>query len=122
MSLLVDPLLAAGHPVIRLDMPGQGESPGPLRRDSEIVLARALAEWQSAHGEAGFVAGGISLGAHFALRLAACNPAHFRAAFAISPPGIVTTAHWANLPEVVYQYLDHYLAGEERAPTPTRRA
>jgi hypothetical protein len=39
LTVLADPLLAAGFPVLRLDLPGQGESPPPLTIQSERLLA-----------------------------------------------------------------------------------
>lgn len=116
LAVLADPLLQAGHTVLRLDLPGQGESPPPLCRNSEKLLRRALDE--SGVTEAGgcFV-GGISLGAHFALRLAATNPTRVRGMFGVSPPAIVTPEQWARQPAVIWQYLDLYFATQSRQET-----
>jgi pimeloyl-ACP methyl ester carboxylesterase len=115
LTLFADPLLAQGHPVLRLDLPGQGESPPPLTPDAEGLLAAALDE----AGVAGpLLAGGISLGAYFALRLAGRDPKRRVAGvFAVSPPAIVTPAQWGKQPEVIYQYLDRYFDAPTRADT-----
>ena len=114
--VLGDPLLAAGHPVLRIDLPGQGESPAPLSIDAERVLMHALDEL-GVSAETGCFAGGISLGAYFALRLAGADPGRVRGVFGVSPPAIVTPEQWAKQEEVVWQYLDLYFATESRDET-----
>lgn len=113
LTPLADPLLLAGHPVLRLELPGQGESPPPLRPDTERDLLAALDE--VGFGEV--FAGGISLGAFYALRLAGHAPERVRAVFGVSPPAFTTPQDWARQPEVIWQYLDRYFAGETRADT-----
>jgi pimeloyl-ACP methyl ester carboxylesterase len=115
LAVLADPLLAAGHPVLRLDLPGQGESPAPLGPDAERLLAAALDEM----GFGAVFAGGISLGAFYALRLAAADR-RVRGVFGVSPPAFTTPADWARQPEVIWQYLDVYFATETRAETRRR--
>ena len=113
LTLFADPLLQAGFPVVRIDLPGQGESPPPLPVDAE---AGALAALETLGIET-FFAGGISLGAYFALRLAAAAPARALGVFGVSPPCIVTPEQWSRQPEVIWQYLDLYFATETRAET-----
>jgi pimeloyl-ACP methyl ester carboxylesterase len=110
---LADPLLEAGHPVLRLDMPGQGESPAPLEPESERLLRSALDEMGYTASEGVFL-GGISLGSYYALRIAATDPERVCAVFAVSPPAIVTGDDWARQMEIIWQYLDIYF------DTPTR--
>lgn len=116
LTVLADPFLAAGHPVLRLDLPGQGESPHPLMVDTEKLLMQALSEF-GITPEQGVIAGGISLGSYFALRLAGADRDRVRGVFAISPPAIVTPAQWARQPEIIWQYLDLYFATETRDET-----
>ena len=116
LTVLADPLLAAGHPVLRLDLPGQGESPHPLMVDTEKLLIQALNELGVTPAQ-GVIAGGISLGSYFALRLAGADRGRVRGVFAISPPAIVTPAQWAKQPEIIWQYLDLYFATETRDET-----
>ena len=116
MSVLGDPLLAAGHPVLRLDLPGQGESPPPLSITVETLLMPALDEL-GITADTGYFIGGISLGAYFALRLAGTDAGRVRGAFGVSPPAIITPEQWAKQPEVIWQYLDLYFATETRAET-----
>lgn len=116
LTLLGDPLLAAGHPVLRLDMPGQGESPPPLVPDAEKLLIRGMDE-MGFTSETGYFAGGISLGAYFALRLAGADRTRVRGAFGVSPPAIITPEQWARQEEVIWQYLDLYFATETREQT-----
>jgi pimeloyl-ACP methyl ester carboxylesterase len=115
LAILADPLLAAGHPVLRLDLPGQGESPSPLDLDVERLLTAA----QNEIGIEALFAGGISLGAFYALRLAATN-SQVLGVFGVSPPAFTTRADWARQPEVIWQYLDLYFATETRAETQDR--
>lgn len=116
LALLGDPLLAAGHPVLRLDLPGQGESPPPLVPDAEKLLIRGLDE-MAFTAETGYFVGGISLGAYFALRLAGADRKRAWGAFGISPPAIITPEQWAKQEEVIWQYLDLYFATETREET-----
>lgn len=113
LFLLADPLLAAGHPVWRLDLPGQGESPPPLRASAEQLLIAALEE----RGVRDCFAGGISLGAYFALRLAGADKSRVRGVFGVSPPAIITPAQWARQEEIIWQYLDLYFGTTTRAET-----
>jgi pimeloyl-ACP methyl ester carboxylesterase len=113
LAVLGDPLLAAGHPVIRLDLPGQGESPPPLLIETERMLMQALDEL-GITPEQGVFVGGISLGSYFALRLAGADRARVRGVFGISPPAIITPEQWAKQPEIIWQYLDLYFATETR--------
>lgn len=116
LAVLADPLLAAGHPVLRLDLPGQGESPPPLALDAERLLVGALDEL-GVDAPTGCFAGGISLGAHFALRLGGADPARVRGVFGVSPPAIVTPEQWARQEEVIWQYLDLYFGRDDRQET-----
>jgi pimeloyl-ACP methyl ester carboxylesterase len=116
LALLADPLLDAGFPVLRMDMPGQGQSPPPLMPDAERLLMCGLDE-AGISASGGLIAGGISLGAYYALRLAGADRERVRGAFGISPPAIITPAQWAKQPEVIWQYLDLYFAAESRADT-----
>ena len=115
LSLLTDPLLDAGFTVVRMDLPGMGESSGPLQADAERRISRALDEMRPS--ACPVIAGGISLGAHFALRLAALDPVRVRGAFGVSPPAVVTGEQWSRIPEIVYQYLDLYFATDTRSAT-----
>ena len=114
--MLADPLLAAGHPVIRLDLPGQGESPPPLLVETERLLMQALDEL-GVSAEQGVFAGGISLGSYFALRLAGVDRARVRGVFGVSPPAIITPEQWAKQPEIIWQYLDLYFGTDTRDET-----
>ena len=116
LTLLADPLLTQGFSVIRLDLPGQGQSPPPLPIHAEREVGAALDEW-GVRPERGVIAGGISLGAYFALRLAGSDRGRVRGAFGISPPAILTPDQWAKQEEVVWQYLDLYFATGSRAET-----
>jgi hypothetical protein len=116
LFLLGDPLLAAGHPVLRLDLPGQGESPPPLTINAERLLMRALDE-MGVTAETGCFAGGVSLGAYFALRLGGADHARVRGVFGVSPPAIVTPEQWAKQDEVIWQYLDLYFDTATRDET-----
>jgi pimeloyl-ACP methyl ester carboxylesterase len=113
LAVLGDPLLAAGHTVIRLDLPGQGESPPPLQIETERLLIAALDELGITPDQGAF-AGGISLGSYFALRLAGVDRERIRGVFGISPPAIITPDQWAKQPEIIWQYLDLYFATETR--------
>ena len=116
LTALADPLLRAGHSVLRLELPGQGESPAPLRSDLDARLRACLDEmgWTA---QTGVFAGGISLGAFFALRLAGIDNQRVRAAFGVSPPAFTTPDDWARQPEVIWQYLDIYFGGATRQET-----
>lgn len=116
LAVLADPLLAAGHPVLRLDLPGQGESPPPLSPTTERLLQEALDELGITQ-EGGCFAGGISLGALYALRLGGVDGPRVRGVFGISPPAIITPEQWARQEEVIWQYLDLYFATETREET-----
>lgn len=116
LFLLADPLLAAGYPVLRLDLPGQGESPPPLTVNAERLLMQALDDVGVTTNE-GCFAGGISLGAYFALRLGGTDHARVRGVFGVSPPAIVTPEQWAKQDEVIWQYLDLYFAAPTREET-----
>ena len=116
LTVFADPLLAQGHPVLRLDMPGQGESPAPLSPTLETILQGALDEMGFTAAE-GVILGGISLGSYFSLRLAAVEPRRVRAVFGVSPPAIVTPADWARQLEIIWQYLDIYFGCETREQT-----
>lgn len=116
LFLLGDPLLDAGYSVLRLDLPGQGESPPPLTINVERLLARALDEL-GVTAQAGCFAGGISLGAYFALRLGGADRARVRGVFGVSPPAIITPEQWAKQDEVIWQYLDLYFDTETREET-----
>lgn len=116
LFLLGDPLLAAGYPVLRLDLPGQGESPPPLTINVERLLMRALDE-AGVTAETGCFAGGISLGTYFALRLGGADHARVRGVFGVSPPAIITPEQWAKQDEVIWQYLDLYFGTETREET-----
>ncbi len=113
LTVLADPLLDAGHPVIRLDLPGQGESPPPLLIETERLLMQALDEL-GVTPEQGIFTGGISLGSYFALRLAGADRTRVRGVFGISPPAIITPEQWSKQPEIIWQYLDLYFATETR--------
>lgn len=113
---LADPLLAQGHPVLRLDLPGQGESLGPLELDSEHLLKSALDEMGFTASE-GVYMGGISLGSYYALRLAAIDPDRVRAVYAVSPPAIMTHDDWAGQMEIIWCYLDVYFGTATRKET-----
>jgi hypothetical protein len=104
LAPLADTLLRAGHPVLRLELPGQGKSPPPLGPDTEHLLYTAL-------NDIGFervFAGGISLGAFYAFRLAAIAEKRVQGVFGVSPPALTTAADWARQPPVIWQYLDLY--------------
>jgi pimeloyl-ACP methyl ester carboxylesterase len=116
LAVLADPLLGAGHPVLRLDLPGQGESPPPLPIQIERLLRGALDEL-GVTPETGCFAGGISLGAHCALRLAGADGARVRGVFGISPPAIITPEQWRRQEEIIWQYLDIYFATASRGET-----
>jgi pimeloyl-ACP methyl ester carboxylesterase len=116
LTVLADPLLAAGHPVLRLDLPGQGESPPPLLIETERLLIQALDELGITPTQ-GVIAGGISLGSYFALRLAGADRQRVQGVFGVSPPAIITPAQWARQPEIIWQYLDLYFATETREET-----
>ncbi|HZG46575.1 MAG TPA: alpha/beta fold hydrolase, partial [Allosphingosinicella sp.] len=116
LAVLADPLLAAGHPVLRLDLPGQGESPSPLTPTSERLLQEALDEI-GITPDVGCFVGGISLGALYALRLGGVDGPRVRGVFGISPPAIITPEQWARQEEVIWQYLDIYFATETREET-----
>ncbi len=116
LTLLGDPLLAAGHPVLRFDLPGQGESPAPLRINAERLLIEALDE-AGVSAQNGCFVGGISLGAYFALRLAGADRARVRGVFGVSPPAIITPEQWSRQDEIIWQYLDLYFAADTRAET-----
>jgi pimeloyl-ACP methyl ester carboxylesterase len=116
LTVLTDPFLAAGHPVIRLDLPGQGESPAPLHIETERLLIQGLDELGITTDQ-GIIVGGISLGSYFALRLAGVDHKRVRGVFGISPPAIITPQQWAKQPEIIWQYLDLYFATETRAET-----
>ncbi|GAB4454444.1 MAG: hypothetical protein OHK0029_09020 [Armatimonadaceae bacterium] len=113
LTPLADPLLEQGHPVLRLDLPGQGESPHPLRPDSELLLLDAVNEMRWSR----FFVGGISLGSFYALRLAATAPERVCGVFAVSPPAILNEQEWANQLEIIWQYLDYYFDTETRQET-----
>lgn len=115
LTLLADPLLDAGHPVLRLELPGQGESPAPLGPDTEHLLREALDEM----GFETVYAGGISLGAFYAFRLAHAAGERVRGVFGVSPPALVTDKDWARQPPVIWQYLDLYF-GTTRPETRLR--
>jgi pimeloyl-ACP methyl ester carboxylesterase len=115
LTSLGDTLLAAGHPVIRLDLPAQGESPGALPLNAERLLSEALGEL----GIQKLFVGGISLGAFFALRLAGTD-SRVLGAFGVSPPAITTLEDWQRQPEVIWQYLDCYFDTATRADTYTQ--
>lgn len=116
LAVLADPLLAQGHPVLRLDMPGQGESPCPLSLNTEEILRDAMDEMGFTEAE-GIIVGGISLGSYYGLRLTAIDPRRVRAAFAVSPPAIVTEDDWAGQIEIIWQYLDIYFGCADRSDT-----
>jgi len=116
LFLLGDPLLAAGYPVLRLDLPGQGESPPPLTINAERVLMRALDE-VGVTPETGCFAGGVSLGAYFALRLGGADTARVWGVFGVSPPAIITPEQWAKQDAVIWQYLDLYFDTKTREET-----
>jgi esterase/lipase len=116
LAVLSIPLLEQGHSVLRLDMPGQGESPCPLTPNTEVLLRDAMDEMGFTETE-GIIVGGISLGSYFGLRLAAIDPRRVRAAFAVSPPAIVTEEDWARQMEIIWQYLDIYFGCADRSET-----
>ncbi len=116
LAVLSNPLLNQGHSVLRLDIPGQGESPCPLRLNTEELIRDALDEMGFSETE-GIIVGGISLGSYFGLRLAAIDPKRVRAAFAVSPPAIVTEEDWARQIEIIWQYLDIYFGCGDRSET-----
>lgn len=116
LAVLADPFLAAGHPVLRLDLPGQGESAPPLPIDVEQLLKAALNEMEVTP-ESGCFAGGISLGAYFALRLGGVDRERIRGVFGISPPAIITPEQWRRQQEIIWQYLDIYFATNSREET-----
>ncbi|MBC8101034.1 MAG: alpha/beta fold hydrolase [Cytophagales bacterium] len=116
LTVLADPLLEAGHPVLRLDLPGQGESPPPLQVKTELLLMQALDEL-GVTSEPGVLIGGISLGSYFALRLAGADRGRVRGVFGVSPPAIITPEQWAKQPEIIWQYLDLYFATDARKET-----
>jgi pimeloyl-ACP methyl ester carboxylesterase len=113
LAPLADPLLAQGHPVLRLDLPGQGESIPPLQPDSEAQILTALEEM----GIDQCFIGGISLGSFYGLRLTAQIPERVHGVFAVSPPAIQTPDEWARQMEIIWQYLDHYFAAPTREQT-----
>jgi pimeloyl-ACP methyl ester carboxylesterase len=117
LTLLADPLLDAGHPVLRLELPGQGKSPAPLGPDTESLLRDALDEM----GFETVYAGGISLGAFYAFRLAhAAGAGRVRGVFGVSPPALTTMRDWARQPAVIWQYLDLYFGTATRVETRQR--
>ncbi len=83
----LEPHLPAGHPVLRLDLPGHGKSPR-RKIDSFRQLARAVVEAFDLEDLPAVHLVGHSLGASLALALADVRPRRIASATLIAPAGL----------------------------------
>jgi pimeloyl-ACP methyl ester carboxylesterase len=109
----VEPLVAAGHPVVLWDLRGHGDSESPEGPDSysiERVVADLLAVAAATTPDAPFVAAGLSFGGLASLHFAVRHPARLAALALIdSGPGFKNpeaAAGWAAQVERTASFLE----------------
>ena len=109
----VEPLVAAGHPVVLWDLRGHGDSESPEGPDSysiERVVADLLAVAQATTPDAPFVAAGLSFGGLASLHFAVRHPDRVAALALIdSGPGFKNpeaAAGWAAQVERTASFLE----------------
>jgi pimeloyl-ACP methyl ester carboxylesterase len=106
MGVVLAPLVEAGYAVAGLDLPGGGESPGPLPLDAER-LASAAIDRLLAPGDLDrerVAVAGVSLGAYWAFKLAAADP-RVRFAAGISTP-VMDPRAWRRLPPRLWRAFE----------------
>ena len=109
----VEPIVAAGHPVVLWDLRGHGDSEAPNAADSysiERVVADLMAVAQATTPDAPFVAAGLSFGGLASLHFAVRHPERVAALALIdSGPGFKNpeaAAGWAAQVERTASFLE----------------
>lgn len=103
----VMPFYKAGYACIAVDLPGVGESLGPMPLDAQFLLRELVSYLEKqpdiAAGQIAIM--GLSLGAYWSMKTAAIDP-RIKLAIGVSTPAI-SGKHWNRLPAHYWQYFQN---------------